>query len=126
MGVAWNAYGCTGAAWLLYAVLFDPLYMLLGACPRRGDCCCGPWKASAEEGRECSIVIVLEDVMGSGSTSAMDPVVEEWRSERECSGNGWISNVGAWRSGSIYIIWTGQQSVMKSRDAVMRCRHAGA
>ena len=39
VGVAWNAYGCTGAAWLLYAVLFDPLYMLLGAWPRRGDCC---------------------------------------------------------------------------------------
>jgi hypothetical protein len=38
-GVAWNAYGCTGAAWFLYAVLLDPLYMLLGAWPRRGDCC---------------------------------------------------------------------------------------
>ena len=71
-GVDWNAYGCTGEGALLYAaVLFDPLYMLLGAWPRRGDCCGGPWKASEEEGRECSIVMVLEDVMGSGSTSAM-------------------------------------------------------
>ena len=71
-GVDWKAYGCTGEGAFLYAVLFDPLYMLLGACPRRGDCCGGPWKASEEEGRECSIVMVLEDCMGS--TSAMGVV----------------------------------------------------
>jgi hypothetical protein len=57
--------------------------MLLGAWPRRGDCCWGPWKASEEEGRECSIVIVLEDCMGSGSTSAMDSVESAGQSERE-------------------------------------------
>lgn len=69
--------------------------MLLGAWPRRGDCCVGPWKASAEEGRECSIVTVLELCMGSDSTSAMgsvgvDVIVKrtggDWR--------GWISKVG--------------------------------
>lgn len=48
--------------------------MLLGVCPSRGDCgyCCDwDWKVSAEDGRECSIVIVLEDCMGGGRTSAI-------------------------------------------------------
>ncbi len=75
----------------LYAALFVPLYMLLGAWPRRGDCCGGPWKASEEEGRDCSIVTVLEDVMGRVSTSAMESVEcadrSEWWSK-------WISGVG--------------------------------
>jgi len=82
-GVDWNAYGCTGAAELLNVVLFEPLYMLLGAWPRRGDCCGGFWNVSEEEGRECSIVIVLEDCMGSGSTSAMGPVEGRVKDQRE-------------------------------------------
>lgn len=77
--MAWKAYGCTGdVGEPLYDPLFCPLYMLLGAWPKRGDCengCDGPCKASADDGRECSIVIVLGDWRGGDSTSAIRSAV---------------------------------------------------
>ena len=78
-GVAWKAYGCTGDADVpLYDVLFVPLYIFLGVCTIRGACwnCCGAdWKASADDGRACNIVMVLEDCIGRGSTSAIGSAV---------------------------------------------------
>lgn len=77
--------------------LFCPLYMLLGACPRRGDCgyCCGGlWNASAEDGRECSIEMVLEDCIGGGNTSAIGSAVVAdagvWMLGREVRGRLWL------------------------------------
>lgn len=74
-GVDWNAYGCTGEAAPLYE-LPEPLYMLLlDDWPSLGDCCWEFWNASAEDGREWSIVIVLEDCIKGGSTSAIGSAV---------------------------------------------------
>lgn len=61
----------------LYPV-FWPLYMLRVCCPMRGDveyCWEEPWNASEDEGRECNMVMVLEDCIGGGSTSAMGSAV---------------------------------------------------
>ena len=74
-GVDWNAYGCTVAAARLYE-LFDPLYMLLlEDWPSLGDCCCEFWNASADDGREWSMVIELDDCIKGGSTSAIGSAV---------------------------------------------------
>lgn len=38
-------------------------------------CCEEPWNASEDEGRECNMVMVLEDCIGGGSTSAIGSAV---------------------------------------------------
>lgn len=40
-----------------------------------GYCCEEPWNASEDEGRECNMVMVLEDWIGGDSTSAIGSAV---------------------------------------------------
>lgn len=97
-GVELKAYGCTGAPDAPRYGVFWPLYMLPCVLweefASRGNCWELPWKASEEDGREWSIVIVLEGVIGSGSTSAIgSPVVQDGsrRAEEQWE---WASGAG--------------------------------
>lgn len=86
--------------------------MLRDCCPRRGDCeyCCDePWNASEDEGRECNIVMVLEDCIGGGSTSAIgSAVVEAERRYAMAASNGaakaWRVGVEDWGSDYKYVV----------------------
>lgn len=58
--------------------LFCPLYMLRVCCPCRGEveyCWDEPLNASEDEGRECSIVMVLVGEDSGESTSAIGSAV---------------------------------------------------